>query len=112
MNHHDKDLDQVFFALADTTRRGILSQLINGKSTIGKISQPYSMSAPAISKHLRILERANLIKRSKIGRQHHCELTTAGLKTAEDWLQFHREFWKTRLDALDALLGKSDPKGR
>ena len=98
------NLDRVFFALSDATRRGILSQLARGPTTIGELAAPYAMSKPAISKHMRVLEQAGLIERTIHGRQHSCALTTAGLKTAEDWLNFHRCFWESRLDALSELL--------
>ena len=96
-------LDKVFFALSDVTRRGILAQLTQGTATVGELAKPYAMSAPAISKHIRILEDAGLLRRQKQGREHHCTLVTQSLKSAEEWLQFHREFWDTRLAALDDL---------
>jgi DNA-binding transcriptional ArsR family regulator len=97
-------LDQVFFALSDGTRRAILSRLAEGSTTIGELAKPFEMSSPAISKHMKILEKAGLIERRIRGRQHHCNLMTDALKTAEDWINFHREFWEGRLDALDDLL--------
>ena len=75
-----------------------------GSTTIGELAKPFEMSSPAISRHMKILENAGLIKRRIRGRQHHCNLTTGALKTAEDWINFHREFWEGRLDALDDLL--------
>ena len=96
-------LDSVFFALSDRTRRAILSRLAQGSTTIGRLSEPFPISAPAISKHVKILERAGLIERKVTGREHHCSLATGGLKTAEDWIAFHRQFWESRLDALDEL---------
>lgn len=98
------NLDLVFFALSDSTRRGILARLAQGTTTIGELSTPYHISKPAISKHMKILENAGLIERTISGRQHRCSLTTAGLKTAEDWLNFHRRFWESRFDALSGLL--------
>ena len=104
MNPNPQKLDQVFFALSDSTRRGILAQLAKGNSTIGELSRPYKISAPAISKHIRILETAGLIKRERSGRKHHCSLATGNLRTAEEWINFHRNFWESRLDALEELL--------
>lgn len=98
------NLDQVFFALSDGTRRAILSRLAEGSTTIGELARPFEMSPPAISRHMKILEKAGLIERRISGRQHHCSLSTGALKTAEDWINFHRKFWESRLDALDDLL--------
>ena len=103
-----QQLDRIYFALSDSTRRGILAQLANGTTTIGELSRPYNISAPAISKHMRILENARLINRRKSGRQHHCSLSTEGLKTAEEWINFHRNFWESRFDALEELLRKQN----
>ncbi len=100
----NQQLDQVFFALSDGTRRGILARLAQGSTTIGELAAPFEISKPAISKHMKILESAGLIERTITGRQHQCTLTTSGLKTAEDWLNFHREFWESRFDALTDLL--------
>ena len=99
-----QQLDQVFFALSDGTRRAILARLAEGATTIGDLSRPFPISAPAISKHMKILERAGLIERQVDGRQHYCSLSTNGLKSAEDWLNFHRCFWESRLDALEDLI--------
>ena len=103
-----QNLDAVFFALSDRTRRGILSQLTRGETTIGELSRPYPISAPAISKHMKILENAGLIKRKIDGRRHVCSLSTDTLQTAEDWINFHREFWECRLDALEKILVNED----
>jgi DNA-binding transcriptional ArsR family regulator len=104
MQQANGNLDQVFFALSDSTRRAILSRLSQGSTTIGELAQPFEMSSPAISKHMKILQNAGLIERRIKGRQHHCSLATGALKTAEDWINFHRKFWESRLDALDDLL--------
>ena len=98
------NLDPVFFALSDGTRRAILSRLAEGSTTIGELAEPFSISSPAISKHMKILEKAGLIERRIDGRQHHCSLSTGALQTAEDWINFHRKFWESRLDALEDLL--------
>lgn len=97
-------LDQVFFALSDSTRRGILARLAEGSRTIGELAAPFKISKPAVTKHMKILERAGLIDRKIQGRIHECSLSTSGLKTAEDWINFHRSFWESRFDALDNLL--------
>ncbi len=102
--HATQQLDQVFFALSDQTRRSILTRLAESSATVGELAAPFEISAPAISKHMKILQRAGLIERQVTGRKHRCSLATDGLKTAEDWLHFHREFWESRFDALDELL--------
>jgi DNA-binding transcriptional ArsR family regulator len=104
MQQANSNLDNVFFALSDGTRRAILSRLTEGSNTIGELARPFEMSSPAISKHMKILEKAGLIERRISGRQHHCTLATGALKTAEDWINFHRKFWESRLDALQDLL--------
>ena len=104
MRQANGNLDQVFFALSDGTRRAILARLTEGSTTIGELAKPFEMSSPAISKHMKILEKAGLIERRITGSQHHCTLSTGTLKTAEDWINFHRTFWESRLDALDDLL--------
>ncbi len=104
MQPTDRNLDQVFFALSDGTRRAILRRLTEGSTTIGELAKPFAMSSPAISKHMKILEKAGLIERRISGREHHCTLATDALKTGEDWINFHRKFWEGRLDALDDLL--------
>ena len=101
-------LDQVFFALSDATRRGILARLSERSATIGELAEPFDISKPAVTKHMKILERAGLIDRHISGRQHTCTLSTAGLRTAEDWINFHRRFWESRFDALEDLLSKED----
>lgn len=114
MDPTTRTLNDVFFALSDGTRRGILSRLSRGQATIGELAEPFDISAPAVTKHLKILERAGLIERRIDGRRHHCSLSTANLQTAEDWLNFHRSFWEARFDALEDLLTdkKADQKER
>jgi len=104
MQQASSNLDQVFFALSDGTRRAILSRLTEGSTTIGELAKPFEMSSPAISRHMKVLEKAGLIERRITGRQHHCTLATGALKTAEDWISFHRKFWESRLVALQDLL--------
>lgn len=97
-------LDTVFHALADPTRRGMLAALSNGPSTIGDLAEPYDMSLAAASKHVKKLEAAGLIEREVMGRVHHCRLTPGQLKAASEWLQTYERFWNARLDALEAAL--------
>lgn len=104
MTQNSEHLDQVFFALSDATRRAILAQLTRGSATIGGLAAPFKISGPAVTKHMKVLERAGLVSRKVQGREHHCTLTTAGLQTAEEWLTFQRRFWESRFDAIDSLL--------
>ncbi len=97
-------LDTVFHALSDPTRRGMLAALSAGPSTISDLAKPYQMSLAAASKHVKKLEAAGLIDREVIGRVHHCRLTPEKLRAARDWLQTYERFWSGRLDALEAAL--------
>src|SRR4051812_23069433 len=97
-------LDGVFHALADPTRRAMLRRLASGQRTIGELAAPFSMSFPAASKHVRVLERAGLVRRRIEGRTHICQLDPAPLAAAEGWLRFYETFWTAQFDALDAAL--------
>ena len=98
-------LDAVFGALSDATRRGILAQLAReGASAVSDLSEPYAMTAPAISKHLRVLEDAGLISRERQGRVRICSLNARALGGAEAWLDSTRRFWEEQLDALGRFL--------
>ena len=108
VNYQMHDLDGIFHALADPTRRAIIGALMHGPKTVGEISQPFDISLPAVSKHLKVLERARLVIRQIRGREHHCHLNPASLAPAHDWLSFYSGFWNARLDALDALLNEED----
>jgi len=99
-----QDLDSVFQALADPTRRGMLIALGGGDSTISDLARPYDMSLAAASKHVKKLEAAGLIEREVVGRVHHCRLSPERLKAARDWLQVYERFWNKSLDALEAAL--------
>ena len=97
-------LDLTFGALADPTRREILSRLAVGDATVGELAAPFEISRPAISKHLRVLERAGLIHRTRDGRVRRCSLEAAPMREAAEWVERYREFWEDRLDALAAYL--------
>jgi DNA-binding transcriptional ArsR family regulator len=99
-------LDGVFGALADPTRRAIVARLTEGPCSVSELGTPFAMSAPAISKHLAVLERAGLIQRWKTGRVHYCRLITDPLDRAGVWIEQHREFWERRLDALEEYLDR------
>ena len=101
-------LDGVFRALADPTRRAMLRSLAAGEQNIGELAAPFRMSFAAASKHVRVLERAGLIRRRIEGRSHICQLDMSPLKTVNDWLQFYQHLWSKRLDALEAVLAQDD----
>jgi DNA-binding transcriptional ArsR family regulator len=97
---NSRRLDQTFGALADGTRRAILGQLALGEATVGELAAPFRVSRPAISKHLRVLERAGLVRRTREGRISRCALDARALREAADWVDAYRAFWTNRLDAL------------
>ena len=103
-------LDVVFSALADPTRRMILQQLAERESLVTELADPHDMSLPAISKHLRVLEDAGLIVRTKDGRLRRCSLNSEPLKEAADWLDWYRHFWEEKFKKLDNLLSSSKKK--
>ena len=107
-------LDSIFAALADPTRRRILQGLMGGHAHVGRVAKPFRMSAPAISRHLRVLECAGLIRRTKRGRLHHIELNAGPLRRAKDWLEIYRRHWESSLDALAHFLesGESSPSAK
>jgi DNA-binding transcriptional ArsR family regulator len=93
-------LDHVFGALSDRTRRAILRRLAGGPAMVSELAQPFDMSLPAVSKHLRVLEKAGLVHRRIDGRVHRCTLRAAPLGDAASWMKFYEEFWDGTLDAL------------
>src|SRR5271166_6483595 len=92
-------LDDVFHALADPTRRGMLRDLSARERTVGELAAPFRMSLAAASKHVKTLERAGLVRRTVKGRTHICALEPAPLAEADEWMRFYRQFWAGRLDA-------------
>jgi DNA-binding transcriptional ArsR family regulator len=98
------ELDATFAALADPTRRAILDRLGQRSCTVTELAKPFPISLPAISKHLRVLERAGLISRRREGRRHMCQLKAEPMRRASEWLERYRAFWEARLDALEAHL--------
>jgi DNA-binding transcriptional ArsR family regulator len=99
-----RDLDATFSALADPTRRAILARLARGDAIVGDLARPFSISLPAISRHLRVLERARLIERRVNAQWRICRLRPQPLRTAASWIEEYRRFWEQRLDDLAALL--------
>ncbi len=107
------DLDAVFKALAHPARRAMLERLGRGEATVGELAAPLGMSAPAVTKHIRVLARARLITQGRSARWRPCRLEEAPLQTATDWLEEQRKTWESRLDRLEAHLRTMDdsPKG-
>jgi DNA-binding transcriptional ArsR family regulator len=97
-------LDNTFAALSDPTRRGILARLSQGETSISDLAAPYDMSLPAVSKHLRVLERAQLVERRKDGRVHRCRLAAEPMKGAAEWIEKYRQFWERQFDSLTQYL--------
>jgi DNA-binding transcriptional ArsR family regulator len=97
-------LTTTFAALADPTRRAILARLASGERSVTELAEPFAMSLPAVSKHLRVLERAGLIARGREAQWRPCRLEPAPLKDVADWVERYREIWEQRLDRLDSYL--------
>jgi DNA-binding transcriptional ArsR family regulator len=101
-------LNSVFHALGDATRRRMLRELSSGERTVGQLAQPFAISLAAASKHIKALENAGLIRREVRGRTHLCRLDPGPLASANAWLRFYERFWTGRLDALERLLREED----
>ena len=114
------NLDTTFGALADPTRRAILARLAQGETTVQDLAEPFAMSLPAISKHLKVLERAGLISRSRTAQWRPCRIEPRALKAVDDWLDHYRRFYDESFDRLDDYLKKlqakdvhtKEPKGK
>jgi DNA-binding transcriptional ArsR family regulator len=98
-------LDATFAALADPTRRAILARLAAGEATVTELAEPFAMSQPAISKHLKVLERAGLVSRGRDAQRRPCRIEPARLRVARDWLDNYRAYWDESYQRLDNLLG-------
>jgi DNA-binding transcriptional ArsR family regulator len=110
------NLSRTFSALADPTRRAILARLATGEASVTELAEPFAISLPAISKHLKVLEHAGLIVRGREAQWRPCRLDTRPLKGASEWFERYRVFWEQSLDRLDSYLkelqGKEKPRGR
>jgi DNA-binding transcriptional ArsR family regulator len=104
------ELDTVFHALGDHTRRQMLRDLAAGERTVGQLAEPFAISLAAASKHIKALENAGLIRREVRGRTHLCRLDSGPLATASEWLSFYERFWTNRLDVLEQLLRNEPAK--
>ena len=99
-------LSTTFAALADPTRRAILARLMSGEASVTELARPFEMTLPAVSKHLKVLERAGLIARGREAQWRPCRLKAGPLKDADDWLERYRRFWEESFDRLDEYLGE------
>ena len=98
------DLDAVFSALANETRRAILARLAEGAATVNALAEPFEMSLPAVSKHIRVLEEAGLVTRSKVAQTRPCALNADGIAVVSNWAEQYRPIWEHRFDAMTELL--------
>ena len=109
MVKYDPDaLSGVFAALADPTRRAILAHLSAGQASVSELASPFAMSLPAVSKHLKVLEAAGLLSRTRHGRVHRCALNAAPMKQASDWMSDYQHFWESQLDSLEDFLARGE----
>lgn len=108
MVEYTEHLDGVFHALADPTRRAMLRSLAGEPRSVGDLAAPFAMSLAAASKHVKVLERAGLVRRTVQGRTHLCRLEPGPLAEAQAWIRFYEQFWSGRLDALEHILREED----
>ncbi|MCP3104351.1 metalloregulator ArsR/SmtB family transcription factor [Myxococcus sp. K15C18031901] len=109
VEHNAARLDDTFHALADPTRRAMLRSLSLHERSVGELAAPFQMSLAAASKHIKVLERAGLVRREVKGRTHVCRLDAAPLSDIQEWLRYYEQFWGERLDMLEALLRADTP---
>ena len=112
VKYRGNQLDLTFAALADPIRRSILARLQKGEATVTELASPHSVSLPAISKHLRVLERVGLIHRTQEGRIHRMRLVARPIKDAHEWLESYRQFWDGQLDSLGNYIGELNANKR
>lgn len=112
--HSDEQLDKLFGALSNKTRREMLCRVMEAPCAIGDLAEPFEMSLPGVSKHLRVLEDAGLVERRIEGRVHRCTYKPASIDSAHEWLRQRREYWNERFDALEHFLehGPTDGSGQ
>lgn len=110
VKYKSETLDATFGALADPTRRAIITRLASGDAQVTELAEPFGISLPAVSKHLRVLENAKLIKRSVDGRVHRFRINPAPLQSARCWIDRHEQFWTEQLESLGDFLEKTTPK--
>ncbi len=110
VEYNDESLDKTFAALADPTRRAIMFQLSAGECTVSELAEPFDMSMAAVSKHIHILAKADLIIQRKEGRIRKCRLQSDTLKSATQWMDYYKQFWSGALDSLEQYLGANASK--
>jgi DNA-binding transcriptional ArsR family regulator len=103
-------LSATLHALADPTRRAILARLASGERSVSELAEPFDMTLPAVSKHLKVLERAGLIRRGRQAQRRPCRLEAAPLRELSDWVADYRRFWEQRLDRLEAYLNEAQAR--
>lgn len=108
MNFASENLDRVFQALSDPTRRAMLRQIAKGEKTVTALAKPHDLTFAAVSKHLKVLETADLVKRRKDGSFQMITLNPQALRAADEWLKWYRQFWEARLSSLKSLLEKDE----
>jgi len=106
MNMQIDPLSTKFAALADPTRRAILARLVKGERSVTELAEPFAMSLPAVSKHLKVLEHAGLVTRGRAAQWRPCKIEPTALRDVDDWLETYRRFWSLRLDRLEEFLSK------
>ena len=111
MVKYKRGLDATFQALADPTRRSIVSSLARGQASVMELASPHRMSLPAVMKHLKVLEKAGLVTQRKRGRTRLCRLRAGPLKNAQAWISRYRAFWENQFDALDRYLAQNPMEG-
>ena len=107
VKYQSASLNATFAALSDPTRRSILARLARGESCVTELAEPHDMSLPAISKHLRVLEDAGLLKREKDGRVHRCQLNARPMRQASKWIAQYQRFWEGQFDSLEKYLNET-----
>ncbi|MBR3120470.1 MAG: winged helix-turn-helix transcriptional regulator [Oceanobacillus sp.] len=110
VNQYQDNLNEIFHALSDPTRREIVYMMAQKERTVSELAEPFDMSLAAISKHIKVLERANLVERNVRGRTHICRLNAASLSQVSEWLRFYERFWSNRFDPLEKELIKAQKK--
>jgi DNA-binding transcriptional ArsR family regulator len=112
MDMNSDELDRVFGALSDATRRGMLAQLSKGEANVSALAAPYAISQPAASKHVRVLEKAGLVEKTRRGREQFVRVAPGPLDEAGGWIAHYAAFWRDQFDAVDAYLAKAKERKR
>jgi len=110
VNNNSQELNNIFGALSDPTRRAMLVRLSEEEISVAELAKPFSITKSAITKHLKVLENAGLLQRTIDGRIHYCRLNPKPLAEASDWISFYKKFWNQKLDGLDSFLSQSSNK--